>query len=279
MTIKLDNNGLVIDSSQLHTVNGIVTTNAAGELISSIDLINGTTATTQSASDNSTKVSTTAYVDAAVGGENLWDRTTGTPNYLLPHTAADDLGATAAKITKGWLVDIESTNMPTVSGTSINANAVLDLTSDEVTQLATIGTSTISSDQWGYLGGTNQGVASTDTVTFANVTATTNLTITNGVFTNNSLIGASSSESVDDLGTIDLAAGVAGYGTVQAGDDEEWATFSFTSAGVVTLRLNTANVVTADTDGKLCIVDAGTNVQIINQLGVTKTIRYTVYYS
>jgi len=103
----------------------------------------------------------------------VWDRVTGTPNYVIPHTIADDIGATAARITKGWFTDIESTNMPTVGGTSINANGVLDLTSTEVTQLANIGTTTISSTQWGYLGAMNQDVASTAQPTFAQVTLST----------------------------------------------------------------------------------------------------------
>jgi len=43
------------------------------------------------------------------------------------------------------------------------------LTADEINQLANIGTSTISTDQWGYLGATNQGLATTDSVTFDNI--------------------------------------------------------------------------------------------------------------
>ncbi len=41
-------------------------------------LPDGSTAVTQSADDNSTKVATTAYVDSAVSVEDLWDVTTGT---------------------------------------------------------------------------------------------------------------------------------------------------------------------------------------------------------
>ena len=103
----------------------------------------------------------------------VWDRVTGTPNYVIPHTVADDIGTTGARITKGWFTNIESTNMPTVGGTSINANGVLDLTSTEVTQLANIGTTTISSTQWGYLGAMNQDVASTAQPTFTQVTLST----------------------------------------------------------------------------------------------------------
>lgn len=103
---------------------------------------------------------------------NYWNRVTGTPNYVIPVTAADDVGATGARITKGWFTDIESTNMPTVGGTSINANGVLDLTSGEVTQLANIGAETISAAQWGYLGALDQGLTTTSNATFADLTLT-----------------------------------------------------------------------------------------------------------
>ena len=43
-------------------------TGTAANLSGTPDLPNGTTATTQSASDNSTKLATTAYADAAGGG-------------------------------------------------------------------------------------------------------------------------------------------------------------------------------------------------------------------
>jgi len=46
------------------------------------------------------------------------------------------------------------------------------LTADEINQLANIGTSTISTDQWGYLGATDQGLATTDNVTFDNISVT-----------------------------------------------------------------------------------------------------------
>ena len=44
---------------------------AGGTLSSSTALANGTTATTQSPADNSTKVATTAYVDAAAGANSV----------------------------------------------------------------------------------------------------------------------------------------------------------------------------------------------------------------
>lgn len=52
--------------------------------------------------------------------------TGGTTNYALWVDAGTvridgDLGATGARVTKGWFTDIESTNMPTVGGTSLSS--------------------------------------------------------------------------------------------------------------------------------------------------------------
>lgn len=102
---------------------------------------------------------------------------------------------------------------------------------------------------------------------------------TNKLLTTQSLVRDASSESVDDDNEITIATGVAGFGFVQAGDNEEWAQFAFTAAGVVTLIQNTANVVNTDTDANLCIYDAGSGIAIKNRLGSTKTIRYEINYS
>lgn len=90
----------------------------------------------------------------------------------------------------------------------------------------------------------------------------------------------STSQSVADDAFIDLNSGVSGFGYVQAGDNEEFAPFTFTTAGVVTLLTDaTANVVATDTDVKLCIFDNGTNVRIRNRLGSAKVLKIKVYYS
>jgi len=68
-----------------------------------------------------------------------------------------------------------------LSGTAANATVAkvqgVALTSGEATQLANIDSVTISNAQWGYLGAANQGVATSDNVTFATVTTTGNVTI------------------------------------------------------------------------------------------------------
>ena len=84
---------------------------------------------------------------------------------------------------------------------------------------------------------------------------------------------------VEDDGQITLPTGIAGWGFAQAGDNEEWIEFSFTAAGVVTVIANSAYAVGSDTDGNLCVYDAGSGIAIKNRLGASKTIRYVVHYS
>jgi hypothetical protein len=101
----------------------------------------------------------------------------------------------------------------------------------------------------------------------------------NGPTTHDGLIRAQSSEAVADEAEITLATGVSGWGFAQAGDNEEWIQFSFSAAGVVTVIANSAHAVNTDTDGNLCVYDAGSGIAIKNRLGASKTIRYVVHYS
>jgi hypothetical protein len=71
-----------------------------------------------------------------------------------------------------------------IDGDSVVSQSLLnDLTNSEVNQLKNIGTSTLSATQWGYLGSSNQAIATTDNVTFADgdftgdVQVTGNLTV------------------------------------------------------------------------------------------------------
>lgn len=71
-----------------------------------------------------------------------------------------------------------------------------------------------------------------------------------------------------------------GIGKIIIGDAQEYALFSFTTAGAVTLWTDaSANVVTTNTDTKLCIYDGGTQVYIINELGGTLTCTVEVNYN
>ncbi len=84
---------------------------------------------------------------------------------------------------------------------------------------------------------------------------------------------------VADEAEITLATGKTGRGWAMAGDNEEYINFRFTAAGVVTVISNSANAVNTDTDGNLCVYDAGNGIAIKNRLGATKNIRYIINYS
>ena len=87
------------------------------------------------------------------------------------------------------------------------------------------------------------------------------------------------SQSVADESEITLDTGKVGRGWALAGDNEEYIEFRFTTAGAVTVINNSANAVNTDTDGNLCVYDAGSGIAIKNRLGATKDIRYIVNYS
>ena len=72
--------------------------------------------------------------------------------------------------------NVRTTDSVTFVDVSATLNSVdySALTQAEINQIANIGATTISATQWGYLGALNQGVATTDSVTFNNVSATLN---------------------------------------------------------------------------------------------------------
>lgn len=84
---KVDGSRLITsaESTLLGNTSGINTgdqTNISGtatNLSGTPDLPNGTTATTQSANDNSTKLATTAYVDGKASGSTFWTAVAGSP--------------------------------------------------------------------------------------------------------------------------------------------------------------------------------------------------------
>ena len=86
--------------------------------------------------------------------------------------------------------------------------------------------------------------------------------------------------SIADSGKVYMPSAGAngGMGNAQIGDGEEYAFFSFTSAGVVTLISNSANVSnTEDNAAKFNIFDAGNVVGFNNELGSTKDL-FVVYW-
>ena len=137
---------------------------------------------------------------------------------VISGSAISQLDNDAGYLTTGTLGNF-------VSGSSEAARTSLNsLTSDELSQLENIGTSTISATQWGYLGATNQGVATTDSVTFAGVSAPLTGNVTGNV-----------------TGTADTASYIAGAGVDgniagNAGTATKLATArSFTTTGDVVL--------------------------------------------
>jgi hypothetical protein len=94
-----------------------------------------------------------------------------------------------------------------------------------------------------------------------------------------SLDGATGIISYDSLGipreaswiadddSILITAGMAGWGTVMIGDNQEFSDFRFGTTGSVTLIGNTTNVTNTDTDGNLVIWNNGTQTSIKNRLG------------
>lgn len=118
-----------------------------------------------------------------------------------------------------------------------------------------------------------------DKVEGGTINAVTINTITKTTDVQGGLTTIASSESVNDEASITLPSAKTGWGEVQIGDNEEFATFCFTSAGVVTLIMPSTNITDSDTDEKFCIVQSGTAVALKNRLGSAKNVRYRVSYS
>jgi len=88
------------------------------------------------------------------------------------------------------------------------------------------------------------------------------------------------SATLADNGSFNLASGRSGLGIIQLGDGEEYAWFSFTTAGVVTLITNSANVTTTlTTNNTLNIGDGGAYVKIENTFAATKKVTIQVIYN
>ena len=85
--------------------------------------------------------------------------------------------------------------------------------------------------------------------------------------------------SVADEAEITLDTSKAGRCWAMAGDNEEYINVQFNAAGVVTIINNSPNAINTDTDGFLCVYDAGTGIRIKNRLGSAKVIRYLPNYS
>lgn len=140
-------------------------------------ITNGVTATTQQVGDNSTKIATTAYVDAAIAalpGFMIFKGSLGTGGTItsLPSAAAANSGFTYKVITEGtyanqnakvgdmfisngtgWIL-IPSGDEPSGTVTSIALNATGPIVIDDSSAITTSGTRTISHAASGVIAGT-----------------------------------------------------------------------------------------------------------------------------
>jgi hypothetical protein len=78
---------------------------------------------------------------------------------------------------------------------------------------------------------------------------------------------------------IQLTDAKAGICFLSWGTGSEYATIAFTTAGVVTLVSNSANVVNTQTNDRINVIDGGTQVYIINEMGSTATVTLTIIYN
>ncbi len=84
--------------------------------------------------------------------------------------------------------------------------------------------------------------------------------------------------TVNDDASFDLPDATAGMGMANFNEGAEYALFSFTDAGAVTLVSNSANVANSQSDGNYCIYDSGgTAVRIENKIGSNVNIKVFVW--
>lgn len=98
---------------------------------------------------------------------------------------------------------------------------------------------------------------------------------------NDVLTLASDTSMADDASKVFTTVG-GGWGEVYAFTSseiiDEWAEFIFSSDGTVYLKSNSTDVSNIDEDGKLCIFDNGTSINIKNRLGTGRHIKYIIHY-
>jgi len=93
------------------------------------------------------------------------------------------------------------------------------------------------------------------------------------------LVTKEDSKSLADGESISFPNAIEGRGRIWISDNSEKADFYFSKAGVVTLEGETSSIVATNTALKLCVYDAGTGIEILNNTGNTITVNYTVKYN
>lgn len=182
-------------------------------------LANGTTATTQTAADNSTKVATTAYVDSATGGFlPIAGRTYTT-------TTGNGLALTTSTLTTGNLVSLASTG--TAAGS--NTQTVLNIATSGAN-----GTSTQST--WGLdISNTHTGTSSTNIGMRLTASGGTN---NYALITNGGLVGIGNTTPTAQLDVADTT--LAGSGSLAGSALNIAQTFN-TSGAPIAMKVNVTN--------------------------------------
>ena len=179
-------------------------------------------------------------------------------------TATIDLNRSTNTITANVIGGIFSGSAQIAAGGDVSGNVNsltvekvqgVSLTSAEATQLAAIGTSTITSTQWGYLGGTNQELYTGADVTFNDINASGDVVIS-GDFT---VLGSATEISTSELSIEDKLI------TVASGS----ANSSAANGGGIEIDRG------SDANASITWNHSGTRFDINNGIHVTGTIQAT----
>ena len=260
--------------SALNVTNGIVQTNVSGVFSSSTTLPDGTTCTTQSDDDNSTKLATTAYADYKISKDGTADLTgnwtIATNNITLSSgtLTSANMTATALNVVNGIITTnvggafSSSTTLP--DGTTCTTQSQSD-GSTKLASTAYVDTAVSAENLWNRAGTTLSPNTAGDNI------STTGLYIQDGL----NVVGAS--ESMADDASISLPASSSGMLTVFV-NDEEYVKALIKSDNDIIVFYSSDNVATDNTDGNLCIWNNTTQVDIKNRLGAVKIVNYKYTY-
>jgi hypothetical protein len=102
---------------------------------------------------------------------------------------------------------------------------------------------------------------------------------TNSEIISNGLNSFSRSLDLGDDREVLISKGKQGIGLVQAGDDESFTQFRFSSTGKVTLFNKSENVSDQDIDANLCVYNNEAGISIKNRLGSQKKVNFVIHYS
>ena len=179
-------------------------------------------------------------------------------------TSTIDLNRSVNTITANVIGGIFSGSAQIAAGGDVSGNVNsltvekvqgVSLTSGEATQLANIGTSTISATQWGYLGSSDQGIATNDNVAFNDINASGDVVIS-GDFT---VLGSATEISTSELSIEDKLI------TVASGS----ANSSAANGGGIEIDRG------SDANASITWNHSGTRFDINNGIHVTGTIQAT----